>query len=225
MGLWWWGCVRSGEVWCGGCWPHGDPQPGELQGVVPLTLDDMEGVCEGAGEMPLPQDPIPAPPMFSGESPGVPETTSEEESLYGALLERLRDEEESESWAAGMPRSQSYTEGSLQDTQRHLLPHAQSHHALLEETQAPPHPQGDSHNCLHVLHTVVACQQEQIGVLQATLRDLAATYTQRERALLAKIAALQREVHQAKLRRDHQVRHPATSPGEVSLADWQVKSV
>ncbi|XP_071540835.1 uncharacterized protein [Panulirus ornatus] len=152
----------------------------------------MEGVCRGAGESPLPQEPIPAPPMFSGESPGVGDTTSEEESLYGGLLERLRGDQEEETWPAGLPRSQSYTEGSLQEAAAPSLIHAQSHHALLQDLTPPPE-KPDSHSCLHILHTVVACQQEQIGVLQATLRDLAATYTRRERALVAKLSLLQQE--------------------------------
>lgn len=150
---------------------------------------------EGAEVGVLPHEPIPAPPMFSGESPGVPDTTtSEEESLYGGLLERLRGgPEEEEAWPS-LPRSQSYSEGSLQQAAAPALPHAQSHHALLDDPapqQQQQQQQQGSHSCLHALHTVVACQQEQIGVLQATLRDLAATYTRRERALLARLATLQ----------------------------------
>ncbi|KAK8722142.1 hypothetical protein OTU49_012495, partial [Cherax quadricarinatus] len=165
----------------------------------------MEGVCHGAEESPmLPHEPIPAPPMFSGESPGVADT-SEEESLYGGLLERLRGDQEEETWPAGLPRSQSYTEGSLQQAAMPSLTHAQSHHALLEDPP-PQDPPTSSHSCLHVLHTVVACQQEQIGVLQATLRDLAATYTRRERALLAKLSALQEDVRNKDTGlQDHQV--------------------
>ncbi|XP_063884818.1 uncharacterized protein LOC135113507 [Scylla paramamosain] len=149
---------------------------------------------EGAEGGILPHEPIPAPPMFSGESPGVADTTSEEESLYGGLLDRLRDAPEEEAWL-GLPRSQSYSEGSLQQVSAPALPHAQSHHALLEDAAPPPQQQREqqegSHSCLHALHTVVACQQEQIRVLQGTLRDLAATYTRRERSLLARLSALQ----------------------------------
>ncbi|KAK4311826.1 hypothetical protein Pmani_016698 [Petrolisthes manimaculis] len=147
----------------------------------------MEECCPGDG---LPQGPIPAPPMFSGESPGTGDTASEE-SLYESLLQRLRSQGD-EPWPAGPPRSQSYTEGSLQQAAEGAIPHAQSHHALLQDA-LPQQDNQDSHSCLHVLHTVVACQQEQIGVLQATLKDLAATYTRRERALLAKVATLQQK--------------------------------
>ena len=98
------------------------------------------GVMEGAEGGVLPHEPIPAPPMFSGESPGVADTTSEEESLYGGLLERLRDTpKEEEAWP-GLPRSQSYSEGSLQQASAPALPHAQSHHALLEDVPPPPPP-------------------------------------------------------------------------------------
>lgn len=157
--------------------------PGEGWGM-------MEECCPGDG---LPQGPIPAPPMFSGESPGTGDTASEE-SLYESLLERLRSQGD-EAWPAGPPRSQSYTEGSLQQAAEGAIPHAQSHHALLQDIM-PPQDNQDSHSCLHVLHTVVACQQEQISVLQATLKDLAATYTRRERALLAKVATLQQKVRE-----------------------------
>ncbi|XP_066939191.1 uncharacterized protein [Macrobrachium rosenbergii] len=152
----------------------------------------MERADSWGEEAPLPHQPIPAPPMFSGDSPGLPDTTSEE-SLYGGMLEYLRrGDQEEEAAGGGVPRSQSYTEGIVQQPQEPQMMHAHSHNALLEESPAPEKKEGESkHSCLHTLHTVVACQQEQIAVLQATLRDLAVTYTHREKALLRKLHQLQ----------------------------------
>ncbi|KAK7066501.1 hypothetical protein SK128_028645, partial [Halocaridina rubra] len=138
--------------------------------------------------------------MFSGDSPGVPADTTSEESLYGGVLEYIRRAQEQEDEVGGVPRSQSYTEGIIvqQSQEPQPLTHAYSHNALLEETppteaQKEREPSSSNHSCLHTLHTVVACQQEQIAVLQATLRDLAVTYTHREKALLKKVRQLQQQ--------------------------------
>ncbi|XP_064103453.1 uncharacterized protein LOC135213422 [Macrobrachium nipponense] len=157
----------------------------------------MERADSWGEEAPLPHQPIPAPPMFSGDSPGLPDTTSEE-SLYGGMLEYLRrGDQEDEGTVGGVPRSQSYTEGIVQQPQEPQMMHAHSHNALLEESPTPEKKEGESkHSCLHTLHTVVACQQEQIAVLQATLRDLAVTYTHREKALLRKLHQLQHDTDQ-----------------------------
>ena len=164
----------------------------------------------GEEELSLPHQPIPAPPMFSGDSPGLPDTTSEE-SLYGGMLEYLRNGggQQGETTPTGLPRSQSYTEGIIQQSQEPQLMHAHSHNALLEDapTEGAETKEGEgNHNCLHTLHTVVACQQEQIAVLQATLRDLAVTYTHREKALVRKLQQLQQFNHKQHNDEAHQVR-------------------
>ncbi|XP_068232593.1 uncharacterized protein [Palaemon carinicauda] len=151
----------------------------------------MERADSWGDEVPLPHQPIPAPPMFSGDSPGLPDTTSEE-SLYSGVLEYLRRGEEEEATVGVVPRSQSYTEGIAQQQQEPQMMHAHSHNALMEESPTPEKKEvASQHSCLRTLHTVVACQQEQIAVLQATLRDLAVTYTHREKALLRKLHQLQ----------------------------------